>query len=159
MNATQGQTTSKVLEVTLRFWIIKSAATTLGETGGDAVSMSMDLGCLAVTGIFAALCVAAGGVQVAAKRFRPYVYWAAIIATTTVGTTLAEFAMRSLGIGYSGGSSFLLLLLLASLAVWYRATGTVSVESVSTPRAEMVYWATISTASTTTCPSRSSPAC
>ncbi|MGH9873833.1 MAG: COG4705 family protein [Pyrinomonadaceae bacterium] len=143
MNAIQGQTTSKVPEVTLLFWIIKIAATTLGETGGDAVSMSMNLGYLAATGIFTALFVAAVGVQIAAKRFHPYVYWATIIATTTVGTTLADFATRSLGIGYAGGSSLLLVLLLASLAVWYRAMGTVSVESVSTPRSEMFYWATI----------------
>ncbi|MBF2097322.1 MAG: hypothetical protein IGQ88_02955 [Gloeomargaritaceae cyanobacterium C42_A2020_066] len=143
MNAIQGQTTSKVPEVTLLFWIIKIAATTLGETGGDAVSMSMNLGYLAATGIFAALFVAAVGMQIAAKRFHPYVYWATIIATTTVGTTLADFATRSLGIGYAGGSSLLLVLLLASLAVWYRAMGTVSVESVSTPRSEMFYWATI----------------
>jgi uncharacterized membrane-anchored protein len=93
-----------VPEVTLLFWIIKIAATTLGETGGDAVSMSMNLGHLAATGIFAALFVAAVCVQIAAKRFHPYVYWATIIATTTVGTTLADFATRSLGIGYSGGS-------------------------------------------------------
>lgn len=143
MNTIQGQTASKVPEVTLLFWIIKIAATTLGETGGDAVSMSMNLGYLAATGIFAALFVAAVGVQIAAKRFHPYVYWTTIIATTTVGTTLADFATRSLGIGYAGGSSLLLVLLLASLAVWYRAMGTVSVESVSTPRSEMFYWATI----------------
>jgi len=143
MTAIQGQATSKVPEVTLLFWIIKIAATTLGETGGDAVSMSMNLGYLTATGIFALLFVVAVGVQIAAKRFHPYVYWATIIATTTVGTTLADFATRSLGIGYAGGSSLLLLLLLASLAVWYRAMGTVSVESVRTPRAEVFYWATI----------------
>ncbi|MEO6059391.1 MAG: hypothetical protein ABIQ05_05445 [Candidatus Limnocylindria bacterium] len=143
MNAIQGQATSKVPEVTLLFWIIKIAATTLGETGGDAVSMSMNLGYLAATGIFAALFVAAVSVQIAAKRFHPYVYWATIVATTTVGTTLADFVTRSLRIGYSGGSSLLLVLLLASLAVWYRAMGTVSVESVSMPRSEMFYWATI----------------
>ena len=135
--------TSKVPEVTLLFWIIKIAATTLGETGGDAVSMSMNLGYLVATGIFAALFIVAVGVQIAARRFHPYVYWATIVATTTVGTTLADFATRSLGIGYSGGSSLLLVLLLASLGVWYRATGTVAVESVSTPRSEMYYWVTI----------------
>jgi len=143
MTAVRDRTTSKVPEVTLLFWIIKIAATTLGETGGDAVSMSMNLGYLAATGIFAALFVAAVGVQIIAKRFHPYVYWATIIATTTVGTTLADFATRSLGIGYAGGSSLLLVLLLASLAVWYRVMGTVSVESVSTPRSEVFYWATI----------------
>lgn len=143
MKATAYQITSKVPEVTMLFWIIKIAATTLGETGGDAVSMSMDLGYLAATGIFAALFLAAVGVQIAAKRFHPYTYWFTIIATTTVGTTLADFATRSLGIGYSGGSALLLVLLLASLAVWYRTMGSVSVESVSTPRTEMFYWATI----------------
>lgn len=137
------QVVSKVPEVTLLFWIIKIAATTLGETGGDAVSMSMNLGYLAATGIFAALFVAAVGVQIAVKRFHPYVYWTTIVATTTVGTTLADFATRSLGIGYAGGSSLLLVLLLTSLAVWYRAMGTVSVESVSSPRSEVFYWATI----------------
>lgn len=143
MNATMERYTSKVPEVTLLFWIIKIAATTLGETGGDAVSMSMNLGYLAATGIFAALFVAAVGIQITANRFRPYVYWATIIATTTVGTTLADFATRSLGIGYSGGSLLLLVLLIASLAIWYRAMGTVAVDSVRTPRSEMFYWATI----------------
>lgn len=134
---------SKVPEVTLLFWIIKIAATTLGETGGDAVSMSMNLGYLAATGIFAAVFFAAAGVQIAARRFHPHVYWLTIIATTTVGTTLADFATRSLDIGYSGGSALLLVLLLASLFAWYRAMGTVSVESVSTPRSELFYWITI----------------
>jgi len=132
-----------VPEVTLLFWIIKIAATTLGETGGDAVSMSMNLGYLAATGIFAAIFIAAVGIQIAAKRFHPYVYWITILATTTLGTTLADFSTRSLGIGYSGGSSLLLVLLVASLAVWYRTMGTVSVDSVSTPGAETFYWVTI----------------
>ena len=148
MNAKSNHRTSKVPEVTLPFWIIKIAATTLGETGGDAVSMSMNLGYLVATGIFASLFVAAVAVQIAAKQFRPYVYWATIIATTTVGTTLADYATRSLGIGYAGGSSLLLILLLASIAVWYRAMGTVSVSSVSTPRSEMFYWATIMSSQT-----------
>ncbi|WP_350015892.1 hypothetical protein ABNK63_13235 [Rhodanobacter sp. IGA1.0] len=143
MNAVHGQTPGKVPEVTLLFWIIKIAVTTLGETGGDAVSMSMNLGYLVATAIFAAVFFVAVGVQIAATRFRPWVYWAAIIATTTVGTTLADFVTRSLGIGYAGGSTLLLVLLLASLAVWHRTTGTVSVESVSTPRSEMFYWTTI----------------
>ncbi len=143
MNATADQTTSKVPEVTLLFWIIKIPATTLGETGGDAVSMSMNFGYLTATGIFAALFVVAVGVQIAAKRFHPYIYWFTIIATTTVGTTLADFATRSLGIGYSGGSFLLLTLLLVSLAVWYRTMGSVSVESVNTPGTEVFYWATI----------------
>lgn len=134
---------SKVPEVTALFWIIKIAATTLGETGGDAVSMSMDLGYLVATAIFAAVFVAAAAVQIAAKRFHPYIYWFTIIATTTVGTTLADFATRSLGIGYSGGSALLLALLVVSLVVWYRTMGSVSVASVSTPKAEGFYWATI----------------
>lgn len=143
MNVVHGVTAAKVPEVTLLFWLIKIAVTTLGETGGDAVSMSMNLGYLVATGIFAAVFFAAVGVQISSSRFRPYVYWAAIIATTTVGTTLADFVTRSLGIGYAGGSTLLLALLLASLGLWHRATGTVSVESVSTPRAEMFYWVTI----------------
>ncbi len=134
---------SKVPEVTLLFWIIKIVATTLGETGGDAVSMSMNLGYLAATCIFALIFFVAVGIQIAAKRFYPSIYWITIIATTTVGTTLADFATRSLGIGYSGGSALLLALLVASLAVWYRAMGTVSVASVSSPRAEAFYWVTI----------------
>ena len=143
MNAATRQAVAKVPEVTLLFWIIKIAATTLGETGGDAVSMSMNLGYLVSTGIFAAIFVVAVGIQIAAKRFHPYVYWATIIATTTLGTTLADFVTRSLGIGYLGGSSILLLLLLASLALWYRVMGTVSGESVNTPKSEMFYWTTI----------------
>ncbi len=134
---------SKVPEVTLLFWIIKIAATTLGETGGDAVSMSMDLGYLVGTGIFAALFIAAAAVQVAAKRFHPALYWLTVIATTTVGTTMADYADRSLGIGYAGGSTFLFLLLMASLAVWRFTLGTVSVESVDNPKAEWFYWITI----------------
>ena len=134
---------SKVPEVTLLFWAIKIAATTLGETGGDAVSMSMDLGYLVATALFAVIFVAAVGAQIAATRFRAGLYWTTIIASTTVGTTLADFATRSLGIGYAGGSALLLALLVASLAAWYRTMGTVSVESVGSPRAEMFYWVTI----------------
>jgi uncharacterized membrane-anchored protein len=134
---------TKVPEVTLYFWVIKIAATTLGETGGDAVSMSMDLGYLAATGIFALLFALAVGTQISARRFNPYLYWTTIIATTTVGTTLADFADRSLGIGYAGGVSLLFALLIASFAVWYRTLGSVSVDTVSSPRAEMFYWVTI----------------
>jgi uncharacterized membrane-anchored protein len=134
---------SKVPEVTLVFWITKILATTLGETGGDAVSMSMDLGYLVGTGIFAVIFAVAVGLQIAAKKFHPFLYWATIIATTTVGTTLADFVTRSLGIGYAGGSSLLLALVLASLWVWYRAMGSVAVDTVATPRAEMYYWITI----------------
>jgi uncharacterized membrane-anchored protein len=134
---------SKVPEVTLLFWIIKIAATTLGETAGDAVSMSMDLGYLAATAIFAAIFLLAVGAQIAARRFHPFLYWTTIIATTTVGTTLADFADRSLGIGYAGGSSLLLTLLVTSLAVWYRVLGSIAVDTVRTPRAETFYWVTI----------------
>ena len=144
MNQTVEHALSKVPEVTLLFWIIKIAATTLGETGGDAVSMSMNLGYLVGTAIFAAIFIVAVGAQIAAKRFHPFLYWATIIATTTVGTTLADFADRSLGIGYAGGASLLLfVLLIASLAVWYRTLGSVSVEPISSPKAEMFYWVTI----------------
>ncbi len=135
--------TSKVPEVTLLFWIIKIAATTLGETGGDAVSMSMNLGYLAASGIFAVIFVAAVGAQILAKEFHPSIYWATIIATTTIGTTLADFATRSMGFGYTGGSALLLTLLLASIAVWYFVMGTVSVASVRTPKSELFYWVTI----------------
>jgi uncharacterized membrane-anchored protein len=122
---------------------MKILATTLGETGGDAVSMSMDLGYLISTGIFAALFLIAVSAQVAAKKFHPLLYWITIIATTTVGTTLADFADRSLGIGYTGGTAILFALLMASLLLWYRVMGTVAVESVSSPKSEMFYWVTI----------------
>ncbi|QDX21119.1 hypothetical protein FP568_07580 [Pandoraea pnomenusa] len=134
---------SKVPEVTLVFWVIKIAATTLGETGGDAVSMSMNLGYLVGTAIFAVIFAVAVTAQIRARAFHPLLYWATIIATTTVGTTLADFADRSLGIGYAGGSAILLALLGASLWLWYRTTGSVSVSSITTPRAEAFYWVTI----------------
>ena len=143
MNTQEQTALSKVPEVTLLFWIIKIAATTLGETAGDAVSMSMNLGYLIGTGIFALIFLAAVSAQIKAKKFHPLLYWTTIIATTTVGTTLADFADRSLGIGYAGGSTLLLALLLASLFVWHRSLGTVSVHSVSSPKAEMFYWVTI----------------
>ena len=134
---------SKVPEVTLLFWIIKIAATTLGETGGDALSMSLNLGYLVSTAIFATLFAVMVVAQIKAKRFHPALYWTTIVATTTVGTTLADYVTRSLGIGYTGGSSLLLLLLLASLAVWYWRMGTVSMSSVRTQKAEYFYWVTI----------------
>jgi uncharacterized membrane-anchored protein len=143
MNANKRDAVSKVPEVTLVFWIIKILATTLGETGGDAVSMSMNLGYLVGTGIFAVLFLVAVLAQVRAKKFHPFLYWATIIATTTVGTTLADFATRSLGIGYTGGSLILLALLLASLFVWHRTMGSVAVDTVSSPKSEMFYWVTI----------------
>lgn len=134
---------SKVPELTLIFWIIKIAATTLGETGGDAVSMSMDLGYLIGTAIFAGFFLAAVIVQIKAVRFHPVIYWLTIIATTTVGTTLADFADRSLGIGYAGGTAVLFVLLMGSLAMWYWSQGSVAVDTVSNPKTEMFYWVTI----------------
>lgn len=134
---------AKVPAVTLGFWIIKIAATTLGETGGDAVSMSMNLGYLLSTGIFAVIFLALVMAQIKAKAFHPFLYWTTIIATTTVGTTLADFADRSLGIGYAGGSTLLLFLLLGSLMLWHRTLGSISVSTVSTPKAEAFYWVTI----------------
>ena len=134
---------AKVPEVTLIFWLIKILATTLGETGGDAVSMSMHLGYLLSTAIFAVIFIVAVMAQIKAKQFHPILYWVTIIATTTVGTTLADFADRSLGIGYAGGTTLLFSLLMASLWVWYRTLGTVSVASVSSPKSEMFYWLTI----------------
>lgn len=143
MNKETQAALSKVPEVTLVFWIIKILATTLGETGGDAVTMSMNLGYLIGTGIFAAVFLVAVGIQMRAKRFHPAVYWTTIIATTTVGTTLADFADRSLGIGYAGGTTLLFSLLMLSLAVWYRTLGSVSVDSIGSPRSELFYWVTI----------------
>jgi uncharacterized membrane-anchored protein len=141
--AAMNQALSKVPELTLVFWIIKILATTLGETGGDAVSMSMDLGYLVSTGIFAVLFIAAVVVQIASQKFHPVIYWLTIVASTTVGTTLADFATRSLGIGYAGGSALLLLLLLGSLFLWKQVTGSVAVEGVCSPRSEYFYWVTI----------------
>ncbi len=143
MNNTTKLALTKVPEVTLGFWIIKILATTLGETGGDAVSMSMQLGYLISTIIFAAIFILAVATQIKAKHFQPFLYWITIIATTTVGTTLADFADRSLGIGYAGGSALLFSLLIASLAIWYKTQGSVSVASVSTPKVEVFYWVTI----------------
>ncbi len=139
----EDKTLSKVPAVTLLFWIIKVAATTLGETGGDAVSMSMNLGYLVGTEIFAAIFIVVAFAQVSARRFHPFLYWSTVIATTTVGTTLADFADRSLHIGYAGGTSLLFTLLIGSLLVWYRTLGSVSVESVGSSKSEMFYWVTI----------------
>ena len=136
-------TASKVPEVTLLFWVLKIAATTLGETAGDAVSMSLDLGYLVGTAIFAAIFAAAVAAQIRAPRFNAWLYWATIVATTTVGTTLADYADRSLGLGYPGGVALLSMLLLASLFIWHRALGTVAISSITTPKAEMFYWVTI----------------
>jgi uncharacterized membrane-anchored protein len=137
------QALAKVPEVTLGFWVIKIAATTLGETGGDAVSMSLNLGYLVATGIFAALFIAVVIAQVRATKFHSALYWTTIVATTTVGTTLADFVDRSLGVGYLGGSGLLLALLLLSLFVWHRTLGSVSINTVDSPKVEVFYWVTI----------------
>jgi uncharacterized membrane-anchored protein len=142
-SAVDTERASKVPEVTLGFWIIKILATTLGETGGDAVTMSMNLGYLAGTAIFAAIFAAGVTAQMSAKRFHPLLYWVAIVATTTVGTTLADFVDRSLGIGYLGGSSLLAALLVVTPALWHRTMGTVSIGSINSKSAETYYWVTI----------------
>ena len=143
---------AKVPQVTLIFWIVKILATTLGETGGDAVTMSWlgettpeanGSGYLIGTALFGVIFIAAVLVQIKAKKFHPFIYWLTIVATTTVGTTLADYCTRSLGIGYTGASAILLVLVIASLLVWRRATGSISVETVSTPKVEVFYWITI----------------
>jgi uncharacterized membrane-anchored protein len=143
---------SKVPQVTLAFWIIKILATTLGETGGDAVTMSWlgettadakGTGYLIGTGIFGVIFIIAVMVQITAKKFHPFLYWLTIVATTTVGTTLADYCTRSLGIGYTGGSTILLICVIASLLIWRWSTGSISIETVSTPKVEIFYWVTI----------------
>lgn len=143
---------AKVPLVTLGFWIIKILATTLGETGGDAVTMSWlgettdeakGTGYLIGTAIFGVIFIAAVLIQIKAKKFHPFLYWLTIVATTTVGTTLADYCTRSLGIGYTGGSTILLVLVIASLLTWCWSTGSISIETVSTPKVEMFYWITI----------------
>lgn len=138
-----GESLSKVPAVTLGFWIIKIAATTLGETGGDAVTMSMNLGYLVGTAIFAVVFFVAVAGQISAKRFHPLLYWTVIVATTTVGTTLADFVDRSLGIGYPGGVSILLALLVLSLGAWRLSTGSIAIASINSRKAETFYWVTI----------------
>jgi uncharacterized membrane-anchored protein len=137
------ETFTKVPEVTLIFWIIKIAATTLGETGGDSVTMTLNWGYLTGTAIFLGALLVLVAAQILAKRFHPFLYWSTIVASTTFGTTMADFADRSLGIGYTGGSSLLLALLLATLALWYFAEGSISVATVNQPRVEAFYWAAI----------------
>jgi uncharacterized membrane-anchored protein len=139
----QGEERSKVPEVTLVFWVIKILATTLGETGGDAASMSLDLGYAVSSFIFIGIFVVAVIAQISARAFHPWLYWLVVIATTTAGTTMADFADRSLGIGYPGGASLLFLLLMISLLVWYRSAGSISVNTVATPRIETFYWVSI----------------
>ena len=134
---------SKVPAVTLAFWVVKVAATTLGETAGDTVSMTLDLGYLLGTLIFIGPLVALVAIQIRARQFHPFLYWATIIASTTAGTTLADFADRSLGVGYAGGSLLLLACVLGSLAIWYRTLGSVAVNTINSPREEGFYWVTI----------------
>ena len=134
---------SKVPEVTLTFWILKIAATTLGETGGDTVTMTLNWGYLAGTALFLTLLVVLVALQISAKKFHPFVYWATIIASTTAGTTMADFADRSLGIGYAGGSTLLFICLMATLVAWYWSQGSISVNTVITPKVEAFYWVAI----------------
>ena len=134
---------NKAPEITLMFWVIKIAATTLGETGGDAFSMSLNLGYAISSLIFIAVFVVGVSAQIAAKSFYPSLYWVVVVATTTLGTTMADFADRSLGIGYAGGATILFALLMASLAVWYWVEKSVSVDAISSPRTQVFYWATI----------------
>ena len=136
-------TWSKVPEVTLAFWIIKIAATTLGETGGDTVTMTLNWGYLAGTALFLIALIVLVAAQIAAKKFHAVLYWATIVASTTFGTTMADFADRSLGIGYTGGSTVLFLCLMAVLGLWYWSERTISVNTVTTPRVEAFYWAAI----------------
>lgn len=152
MNDPKPDLVAKVPQVTLLFWIIKILATTLGETGGDAVTMSWlgettgrgdGSGYLIGTAIFGVIFIAAVIVQIVAKKFHPFLYWLTIVATTTVGTTLADYCDRSLGIGYTGGSAILLTCVIASLLVWHFATGSISIDTVNTPKVEMFYWVTI----------------
>lgn len=134
---------SKVPEVTLLFWIVKIAATTLGETAGDALSMSLNLGYIISTCIFAAIFIAFVSIQIKVKEYKPFIYWATIISTTTLGTTIADYVDRSLGIGYLGGSIILFVLLISSLSIWYYSCGNISVNSVRSAKSETFYWLTI----------------
>src|SRR5580658_8642901 len=143
MNTVRDRALSKVPEVTLTFWVIKIAATTLGETGGDSVTMTLNWGYLIGSAIFMSLLVALVVMQIAAKKFHPFLYWATIVASTTAGTTMADFADRSLGIGYTGGSSLLLACVLAVLGLWYWSQGSIAVETVNSPKVETFYWAAI----------------
>lgn len=143
MSRLSDEIVTKVPAVTLGFWVIKIAATTLGETGGDTVTMTMNLGYLVGTVIFLAVLVGLVVFQIVAKKFHPALYWATIVASTTAGTTMADYADRSLGIGYTGGSSVLLVCVLGVLGLWYWSQGSVSVATVKTPKVEAFYWATI----------------
>jgi uncharacterized membrane-anchored protein len=134
---------SKVPQVTLVFWIIKIAATTLGETAGDTITMTLNWGYLAGTVLFLGLLVALVIAQIIAKKFHPSLYWATIVASTTFGTTMADFADRSLGIGYTGGATLLFACVMVVLGLWYRSQGTISVDTVNNPKVEAFYWTAI----------------
>ena len=143
MENTRDQVPSKVPEVTLTFWVIKIFATTLGETGGDSVTMTLNWGYLVGSAIFIALLALFVVLQITAKRFHPFLYWATIVASTIAGTTMADFADRSLGIGYTGGSALLLACVLGVLVLWQLSEGSIAVETVHTPRVEAFYWVAI----------------
>ncbi|WP_419420525.1 hypothetical protein ACNVED_04280 [Legionella sp. D16C41] len=143
MNNISAMNLGKVPEVMLTFWLIKIIATTLGETAGDAVTMSMNLGYIIGTAIFSTIFIVAVSGQIVSKQFNPYLYWTVIVATTTTGTTLADFADRSLGIGYAGGSVLLLACLLISFILWYYSQGSVSLSTITSKKAELFYWITI----------------
>src|SRR5260370_14024546 len=143
MSHTVQQYASKVAEVTLGFWIIKIAATTLGEPGGDSVTMTLNWGYAVGTAILFSLLILLVIAQIKADKFHPFIYWATIVASTTAGTTMADFADRSLGIGYAGGSSLLFACLMASLGIWYWQAGSIDVNTVASPTIEMVYWTPI----------------
>jgi uncharacterized membrane-anchored protein len=143
MSSRTEQISSKVPAITLGFWIIKIICTTLGETGGDAVTMTLNLGYLVGTAIFFSLLIVLIVMQIKAKKFHLALYWATIIASTTAGTTLADYADRSLGIGYTGGSLLLLGCLLATLGIWYWTYGSISVDTIDTPKKEAFYWIAI----------------
>src|SRR3954447_9430008 len=152
MNKERSELIAKVPQITILFWIVKVLATTLGETAGDAVTMSWlgettaqakGTGYLIGTGIFGAIFIVAVLVQIRAKKFHPFLYWLTIVATTTVGTTLADYCTRSLGIGYTGGSTILLFCVIVSLLIWRWSTGSISIETVNTPKVEIFYWVTI----------------
>ena len=152
MDKEKSELIAKVPHVTFLFWVVKVLATTLGETAGDAVTMSWlgettseanGTGYLIGTGIFGVIFIVAVLVQIRAKKFHPFLFWLTIVATTTVGTTLADYCTRSLGIGYTGGSTILLICVIASLLIWRSTTGSISIETVSTPKVEIFYWVTI----------------
>ena len=143
MNSIGEAALSKVPQVTLGFWIIKIIATTLGETGGDALSMTMNLGYVVSSAIFLSFFIVTVASQVSVRSFQPFLYWAVIVATTTLGTTMADYADRSLGIGYVGGSLILFAMLMLVLALWRYVVGSVSVNNITSPRVEIFYWAAI----------------